>query len=67
MEEVYGATAFPQTDDKLVSELFAAYDREQSPSRMKEFMARIGAERTPPGQVDEEVFYPALSAGAGIR
>lgn len=67
MDEIQDATALPQADDRLAGELFAVYDREQYPSRMKEFMARIGTERTPLAQVDDEVFYPALSAGAGRR
>ena len=54
-------------DRKLVSELFAAYDKAQSPSRKEKLVAQIRTELTPPDHLEEEVFYPALSAGAGDR
>ena len=61
------ATALLPADRKLVGELFAAYDKAHSPSRKKKFVAQIRTELTVPAQVDEEIFYPALSAGAGAR
>ena len=61
------ATALLSPDRKLLGELFAAYDKAQSPSRKKQFVARICTELTVPAQIEDEVFYPALSAGAGAR
>ena len=61
------ATALLLADRKLVGELFAAYDKAHSPSRKKQFVARIRTELTVPAQVEDEIFYPALSAGAGAR
>jgi len=60
-------TTWLPADRKLVGELFAAYDKAQTPSRKKEFVAQIHTELTEAVQVDEEVFYPALSPGAGAR
>ncbi len=54
-------------DDTLVGELFAAYDQANSPSRREMFVARMRAELSVPAEVGEEIFYPALSPGAGVR
>lgn len=62
-----GATALLPADRKLVGKLFAAYDKEHSPSRKRTFFAQIRTELTVPAEVEEEVFYPALSAGAGAH
>jgi hypothetical protein len=55
--------AWLPADNQLVSELFAAYDKSQAPSRKKEFFAQMRTELATPVEVDEDVFYPALSPG----
>lgn len=61
------ARALLSADLKLVGKLFAAYDKLHSPERKKTFFAQIRTELTVPAEVEDEIFYPALSAGAMAR
>lgn len=54
------ATALLRADHKLVSELFAEYDKARSPSRKKQLVDQICTELTVHAQVEEEIFYPAV-------
>jgi hypothetical protein len=57
-------------DRKRVSELFAAYDEANSPERKEKCVAQMRMELTVSADVEEEleeIFYPALSAGAGTH
>ena len=64
------ASALLLADRKRVGELFAAYDEANLPERKAKLVAQIRMELTVSADVEEEIeeiFYPALSAGAGTR
>lgn len=61
------ATALLRADHKLVSELFAGYEKATSKSRKKELVAQICAELSLHAQVEEEIFYPAVKAALKDR
>ena len=54
------ATALLRADHKLVSGLFAEYEKARSFSRKKQLVSRLCAELTLHAQVEEEIFYPAV-------
>lgn len=54
------ATAILRADHKLVSSLFAEYEKTSEKSRKKELVAKICKELTIHAQVEEEIFYPAV-------
>lgn len=54
------AIALLTADHKLVSGLFAKYEKAQSTSDKQEIVARICLELTVHAQVEEEIFYPAV-------
>ena len=54
------ATTLLRADHKLVSELFAEYEKARSPSRKKQLVDHICTELTVHAQVEEEIFYPAV-------
>lgn len=54
------ATTLLRADHKLVSGLFADYDKARSPVRKQELVAQICTELTVHAQVEEEIFYPAF-------
>ena len=49
-----------RADHKLVSGLFAEYDKTRSSSKKKKIVARICTELKVHAQVEEEIFYPAV-------
>lgn len=56
------ATALLRADHKLVSGLFADYEKARSTSRKKLLVAKICTELTVHAQAEEEIFYPAVKA-----
>lgn len=54
------ATALLRADHKLVSGLFAEYEKSRSASRKKLLVSRICTELSVHAQVEEEIFYPAI-------
>lgn len=55
-----GATELLRADHKLVSSLFAEYEKARLSSKKKELVARICLELSVHAQVEEEIFYPAF-------
>lgn len=54
------ATAILRADHKLVSDLFAQFEKAESDAEKKELVAQICLELTVHAQVEEEIFYPAV-------
>lgn len=54
------ATALLRADHKLVSELFAEYEKTSSPAKKKQLVSQICTELKVHAQVEEEIFYPAV-------
>jgi iron-sulfur cluster repair protein YtfE (RIC family) len=54
------ATALLRADHKLVSSLFAEYEKTRSSTKKKHLVERICTELTIHAQVEEEIFYPAV-------
>ena len=54
------ATALLRADHKLVSELFADYEKTRSVPKKKQIVGKICAELSVHAQVEEEIFYPAF-------
>lgn len=54
------ATALLRADHRLVSELFAEYEKTRLPSKKKQLVERICTELTVHAQIEEEIFYPAV-------
>jgi len=54
------ATALLRADHKVVSDLFAEYEKSRTRSTKKKLVARICTELTVHAQVEEEIFYPAV-------
>ena len=49
-----------RADHKLVSGLFAQYEKTQSSSKKKQLVGQICTELSVHAQVEEEIFYPAV-------
>lgn len=56
------ATAMLRADHKLVSGLFADFEKTRSAARKKAIAAKICSELTVHAQLEEEIFYPAFKA-----
>lgn len=56
------ATALLRADHKLVSGLFAEYEKARSPVKKQQLVSQICTELTVHAQVEEEIFYPAVKA-----
>lgn len=56
------ATALLKADHKLVSQLFAEYEKTRSTAKKKTLVARICRELGIHAKVEEEIFYPAVKA-----
>lgn len=54
------ATTLLRADHKLVSGLFAEYDKTRSSAKKRQLVAKICNELTVHAQVEEEIFYPAV-------
>jgi hemerythrin superfamily protein len=54
------ATELLRADHKLVSGLFADYEKAPSAAKKKQVVAQICSELTVHAQVEEEIFYPAV-------
>jgi hemerythrin superfamily protein len=54
------ATTLLRADHKLVSALFAEFDKARSPVKKQQLVAQICAELTVHAQLEEEIFYPAF-------
>ena len=54
------ATAMLRADHKLVSGLFAQYEKTQSTAKKKQLVGQICTELSVHAQVEEEIFYPAV-------
>lgn len=54
------ATALLRADHKLVSELFAEYEKARSVTKKKQLVSQICTELSVHAQVEEEIFYPAV-------
>ena len=54
------AIALLRADHKLVSELFAEYEKARAPSKKKQLVSKICTELSVHAQVEEEIFYPAV-------
>lgn len=54
------ATTLLRADHKLVSDLFAEYEKARSVNKKKQLVAQICTELTVHAQVEEEIFYPAV-------
>jgi len=54
------ATTLLRADHKLVSGLFAEYEKTKSSPKKKRIVAQICTELTVHAQVEEEIFYPAV-------
>lgn len=59
-DKAQDATALLRADHKLVSGLFAEYEKTNSTAKKKKLVARICAELSVHAQVEEEIFYPAV-------
>ncbi|MES2583110.1 MAG: hemerythrin domain-containing protein [Pseudomonadota bacterium] len=55
-----GATELLRADHKLVSGLFAEYEKARSKDKKKDLVAQICLELSVHAQVEEEIFYPAV-------
>src|SRR6185436_565757 len=49
-----------RADHKLVSDLFAEYEKARSPSKKQQLVGQICTELTVHAKVEEEIFYPAV-------
>ena len=56
------ATALLRADHKLVSDLFAEYDKTESTAKKMKLVTQICTELSVHAQVEEEIFYPAVKA-----
>lgn len=56
------ATALLRADHKLVSDLFAEYDKARSTDKKLKLVTEICTELSVHAQVEEEIFYPAVKA-----
>ena len=56
------AIALLRADHKLVSDLFADYEKARAPAKKMELVKKICSELTVHAQVEEEIFYPAVKA-----
>ena len=54
------ATALLRADHKLVSSLFAEYEKSPTTARKMQLVAKICPELKVHAQVEEEIFYPAV-------
>jgi hemerythrin superfamily protein len=54
------ATTLLRADHKLVSVLFADYEKTRSTAKKKELVSQICTELTVHARVEEEIFYPAV-------
>ncbi len=54
------AIALLRADHKLVSDLFAQFEKTRSGNRKKTLVAQICRELTVHAQIEEEIFYPAV-------
>jgi hemerythrin superfamily protein len=54
------ATALLRADHKLVSDLFAEYEKTRSTAKKMKLVSRICTELTVHARVEEEIFYPAV-------
>ena len=54
------ATALLRADHKLVSELFAEYEKTRAIAKKKKLVGQICTALTVHAQVEEEIFYPAV-------
>ncbi len=54
------ATALLRADHKVVSDLFADYEKARSTSKKQKLVAEICTELSVHAQVEEEIFYPAV-------
>ena len=54
------ATTMLRADHKVVSGLFAQYEKTQSTAKKKQLVAQICTELSVHAQVEEEIFYPAV-------
>ncbi|MDP3977225.1 MAG: hemerythrin domain-containing protein [Pseudomonas sp.] len=54
------ATTLLRADHKLVSELFAEYEKARSVTKKKQLVAQICTELSVHAQIEEEIFYPAV-------
>jgi hemerythrin superfamily protein len=54
------ATTLLRADHKLVSSLFADYEKARSTAKKKTLVAQICSELTMHAQLEEEIFYPAF-------
>ena len=58
--KVQDAIALLRADHKLVSTLFAEYEKASSTAKKKMLVSQICAELSVHAQVEEEIFYPAV-------
>lgn len=58
--ETLDAIALLRADHKIVSDLFAQYEKARSPTKKMGLVATICSELTVHAQVEEEIFYPAV-------
>lgn len=58
--KVQDAIALLRADHKLVSALFAEYEKARSTSKKKMLVSQICTELSVHAQVEEEIFYPAV-------
>lgn len=58
--KVQDAIALLRADHKLVSTLFAEYEKTRSTSKKKMLVSQICTELSVHAQVEEEIFYPAV-------
>ncbi|MDP1678642.1 MAG: hemerythrin domain-containing protein [Candidatus Nitrotoga sp.] len=58
--KVQDAIALLRADHKLVSALFAEYEKARSTSKKKTLVSQICTELSVHAQVEEEIFYPAV-------
>lgn len=56
------AIALLRADHRLVSELFAQFEKSRSATKKKALVQQICTELTVHAQVEEEIFYPAVKA-----
>jgi len=56
------ATALLRADHKLVSGLFAAYEKARLTAKKRQIVSKICSELSVHAQVEEEIFYPAVKA-----
>jgi len=60
IEKTHEATALLRADHKHVSDLFAKYEEQQSPSQKRALVAQLCTELKIHVQIEEEIFYPAV-------